>query len=168
MSRVPEIKRKEALQAKFQLAMGQANSQAASWLGSLRSDVNITPIVSSNDEFMALPILSEGSGLSIGGQATIGEFVASGIKNKNKNGVNTSNGAVSKDSKALNALRNKMRNANRMAHKAKQHQSTTVRAPRQHPQHKQVIDHGSDSDSDEDVKKTMTRKKTFKSFLDKR
>lgn len=158
MSRVQEIKRKQEIQAKFQLAVGQSNQQALNWLGGSRASET------TSDEFLALPIVSDGRGLSLGGGSTIGEFVSSGVKNQAATSVSAGKGV--KDSKALNALRNKMRDSSR----AKQRNTTRPQASansRSKPQTKMQVP-TADSDDSEDERPVETTRKKFRSFLDKK
>lgn len=119
-NRREEIKKKEALQAKFQLSMAQNNARAMSWLtpsSSATSASSSTKPISgntantskvpgsnqniddSNDEFMNLRVIPPGSGLgSTKSTQRIGDFFqqfnTDPNSNKLKNKDNTNNNAV--------------------------------------------------------------------------
>lgn len=158
MSHVKEIKQKQELQAKLQLAMNSTSNHVANWLKPLNTNQTSS---SSNNDFMNLPIISGGSGLSLSTESidtsdinTIGEYIKSGKsvsslnKKKKQSITNPLNRVHKTDSKALNALRNKMKNSNRM----KQSQGTI----RKDTVKNTVND--SDSDEEEIIQKSAPKK----------
>jgi hypothetical protein len=171
---VREIKQKQDIQARFQLALGQSTTQVSSWLNpSASSHQETVDDDPSKSDFFALPIIADGSGLSLSDEInndadinTIGDYVKSGkslrsLRNKKKN---TPNGhhIQRTDSRALNALKNKMRTSIRSRANEKVNQSIS----QQLLSKKTVKRIANDSDSDDDIPVPKTTKKTFKSILD--
>lgn len=163
------------------MALGKSTAHVSSWLstsGSATQDSSISTVDNdpSKTDFFNLPIIGEGSGLSLGVDAaeedqinTIGDYVKSGkslasLKNKKQrksrpNGIQ--NRITKTDSKALNALRNKMRNTQRGTQKEKS--ATEQLLQKGKPQVIRSTD--SDDDDDDEVVQKST-KKSFTSFLD--
>ncbi|ODV85382.1 hypothetical protein CANARDRAFT_28177 [[Candida] arabinofermentans NRRL YB-2248] len=117
-----QIKKKQQLQAQFQLSLSQVNSKILSWLppadpAQQQTTKTIEPELTRS--FENLPIIKPGAGLDLSSsKATnatsnsgnkIGDFVnGSGIPT-----IQNSNSATSTESVALRALKNKLRNDNR-------------------------------------------------------
>lgn len=114
VNRRQEIKKKEELQAKFQLAISHTNNKILNWLEPNNE-------IAHNDEeknsFLNLPIIPQGSGLSNieKSNKSIGDFINSDeTKFKRLQDGNNSNSSLRKtNSKPMMALMNKMRNTNR-------------------------------------------------------
>lgn len=133
INRRKEIKQKEELQAKFQLAISQTNVKVTNWLNPLKSsnqnnDKNEASedFSRANSTFFDLPIIPSGSGLysldAKNGKEEynkISDFLNSGeaglrkLKNNSDQNETIVNGRPQGNSKAMNALINKMRNDSR-------------------------------------------------------
>lgn len=147
MSRRLEIKQKQELQARFQLAMSANNQKALNWLKPLKSTASTTSTSSetpnannptSDDSFMDLQIIPQGASLSkLDNLQKIGDFINSKDITKMKQSTTTTTTAsnltsnrVTK-SKPMLALMNKMRDSNRknvrqnQHHQQQQQQSTS-------------------------------------------
>lgn len=191
MSHVKEIKQKQELQAKFQLAINSTTNHVANWLTPLKSNVSqITETSNSNNDFFDLPIISGGSGLSLSKDDideeninTIGEYIKSGksissLNKKKQQQQKSINGSMYKiqktDSKALGALRNKMKNGNRL----KQRDSLQNQYQRTGQRQGSIKNGGggaaaanngnndNDSDSDEEIVQKSAPKKNFSLLID--
>ena len=171
MSRVQEIKKKQEIQAKFQVALGESRNAAAGWLGlsSDAADGDGSNKQESSQDFLDLPILLEGKGLSLDGQSTIGEFIATGVKSKPVKGVDHKGVIHKGSSRALHALRNQMRNSSRSAQRSKSTRLADRRPMKKAKPHDHSKGHQEDSSdsSDEEVVVRSNKKKGYKSFLDK-
>lgn len=115
-NRRKEIKEKEELQAKFQLAMSQTNTRVLSWLQPLQKAAGETPR-EGQKAFLDLPIIANGSGLcslteGAGVQQLVGDFLATGTASK-KDFPNEAPVRKEAGSKAMHALMNKMRNSSK-------------------------------------------------------
>lgn len=148
MSRRSEIKQKQELQARFQLAMSVNNQKALNWLKPLKSTASTTSTSSetpnannptSDDSFMDLQIIPQGASLSkLDNLQKIGDFINSKDITKMKQSTTTTTTAsnltsnrVTK-SKPMLALMNKMRDSyrknvrqNQHHHQQQQQQSTS-------------------------------------------
>ncbi|RCK67874.1 hypothetical protein Cantr_03495 [Candida viswanathii] len=117
MSRRQEIKRKEELQARFQLAISNNNQKALNWLKPLKGE-DLTTTKDDEDSFLNLQIIPQGSSLdskqSEGGQK-IGDFLASKDISKSKQLQQQQSTMTRKqtNSKPMLALMNKMRDTSR-------------------------------------------------------
>lgn len=159
VNRRQEIKKKEELQAKFQLAISHTNNKILNWL-----EPNNNEIAHNDEEknsFLNLPIIPQGSGLSNieKSNKSIGDFINSDeTKFKRLQDGNNSNNSLRKtNSKPMMALMNKMRNTNR--DKAKKKGFNQILKD---PKPKANIQSASinDSDSDEEqISKTRSVKK---------
>lgn len=112
MSRRQEIKHKEALQARFQLAMAQNTSLAAQWLG---EDPNLAPAAASGgqQEFFSLPIVANGASLSELSVVKLGKTVGDFFTGATKTPLAPLNGLGARKSLAMQALSNKIRDDRR-------------------------------------------------------
>lgn len=115
INRRQEIKKKEELQARFQVSISQTNSKILNWL-----QPNNNEIVHDDKEknsFLNLPIIPQGSGLSNieKSNRNIGDFINfDETKFKQLQDRNNSNDSLRKtNSKPMMALMNKMRNTDR-------------------------------------------------------
>ena len=136
MSRRSEIKQKQELQARFQLAMSANNQKALNWLKPLKSTASTTSTSSetlnannptSDDSFMDLQIIPQGASLSkLDNLQKIGDFINSKDITKMKQSTTTTTASnltsnrVTK-SKPMLALMNKMRDSNRKNVRQNQH-----------------------------------------------
>lgn len=123
MSRRQEIKRKEELQARFQLAISNNNQKALSWLKP-HKDSSSTKLENvedgTEDSFLNLQIVPQGLSLSCKkneNNQKIGEFLSSKDISKSKHQLNQQQqqqGIRNKtNSKPMLALMNKLRDNNR-------------------------------------------------------
>ncbi|CAR66010.1 DEHA2G20570p [Debaryomyces hansenii CBS767] len=114
VNRRQEIKKKEELQARFQVAISQTNSKILNWL---QPNNEIVHDDKEKNSFFNLPIIPQGSGLSNIDKSNrnIGDFINSDeTKFKQLQDGNHSNDNLRKtNSKPMMALMNKMRNTNR-------------------------------------------------------
>ncbi|CAX41823.1 conserved hypothetical protein [Candida dubliniensis CD36] len=127
MSRRTEIKQKQELQARFQLAISANHQKALNWLPPLKSaaaaattttsassnsnDINSS---TSDDSFMDLQIIPQGSSLSkLDNLQKIGDFINSKDITKMKQSTTTITTNRAPKSKPMLALMNKMRDNNR-------------------------------------------------------
>lgn len=112
MSRRQEIKHKEALQARFQLAMAQNTSLAAQWLG---EDPHLAPAAASGgqQEFFSLPIVANGASLSELSVVKLGKTVGDFFTGATKTPLAPLNGLGARKSLAMQALSNKIRDDRR-------------------------------------------------------
>lgn len=150
VNRRKEIKEKEALQLKFQLALSQNTKNVLNWLPTLQSAKNDHNDVLTADRqlFLDLPIVASGTGLSdlekSDQNSTVGDFLGSDGTPKNVKPENRKD--IRNGSKAMAALMNRMRSDSR----------------------KQVREHGSDRVHKnklrllEEVKKNQANKKRTK------
>lgn len=136
MSRRSEIKQKQELQARFQLAMSANNQKALNWLKPLKSTASTTSTSSetlnannptSDDSFMDLQIIPQGASLSkLDNLQKIEDFINSKDITKMKQSTTTTTASnltsnrVTK-SKPMLALMNKMRDSNRKNVRQNQH-----------------------------------------------
>ncbi|KHC34822.1 hypothetical protein W5O_04463 [Candida albicans Ca6] len=138
MSRRLEIKQKQELQARFQLAMSANNQKALNWLKPLKSTASTTSTSSetpnannptSDDSFMDLQIIPQGASLSkLDNLQKIGDFINSKDITKMKQSTTTTTTTASNltsnrvtKSKPMLALMNKMRDSNRKNVRQNQH-----------------------------------------------
>lgn len=149
VNRRQEIKKKEELQARFQVAISQTNSKILNWL-----QPNSNEIVHEDkekDSFFNLPIIPQGSGLSNIDKSNrnIGDFINSDeTKFKQLQDGNNSNDSLRKtNSKPMMALMNKMRNTNRDKAKKKAF-NQNMHTPKPKVKTQDNIDN---SDSDEEM-----------------
>lgn len=116
VNRRKEIKEKEALQLKFQLALSQNSKTVLSWLPALQNRPN-DPLAADHLVFLDLPIVASGTGLSDLETAeqskTVGDFLQSEGTPKNVKPENTRD--IRNGSKAMAALMNRMRSNSRQA-----------------------------------------------------
>lgn len=125
MSRRSEIKQKQELQARFQLAISANHQKALNWLPPLKpaaaaittttasSNSNVINSSTSDDSFMDLQIIPQGSSLSkLDNLQKIGDFLNSKDITKMKQSTTTTTNRAPK-SKPMLALMNKMRDNNR-------------------------------------------------------
>lgn len=158
MSRREELKQKQALQARFQHAIGQNNQRALSWLSTGAGDTTSPEselLALANSDFFNMPILSQGATLSellvVKLNRTVGEYI--------KGASTASTGAVAKPRrlKAMQALHNKMRTKGREMAK-----NDRKKLPQNKHSHvARAVSHQDDSDSDDDAhaKTKMAAKK---------
>ncbi len=180
MSHVKEIKEKQALQAKFQLAINSTTNHVSSWLKPLKTtnqDSSSSSTVSNND-FFDLPIISGGSGLALSSDLhnkedinTIGDYVKSGKSLSSLNKKKTQQRSIHQihkvhkdDSKALSSLRNKMKNSSRLKQRDQLVQPKPQARPQQQQHSHQPI--FNDSDSDEEIVQKSAPKKNFSLMID--
>lgn len=135
MSRRSEIKQKQELQARFQLAMSANNQKALNWLKPLKSTASTTSTSSetpnannptSDDSFMDLQIIPQGASLSkLDNLQKIGDFINSKDITKMKQSTTTTASNLTSNrvtkSKPMLALMNKMRDSNRKNVRQNQH-----------------------------------------------
>lgn len=139
MSRRAEIKQKQELQARFQLAMSANNQKALNWLKPLKSTASTTSTSSetpnannptSDDSFMDLQIIPQGASLSkLDNLQKIGDFINSKDITKMKQSTTTTTTTTASNltsnrvtkSKPMLALMNKMRDSNRKNVRQNQH-----------------------------------------------
>lgn len=181
MSRVKEIKEKQALQAKFQLAINSTTNHVFSWLKPLKTtnqDSSSSSSTVSNNDFFDLPIISGGSGLALSSDAhnkedinTIGDYVKSGKSLSSLNKKKTQQRSIHQihkvhkdDSKALSTLRNKMKNSSRLKQRDQWVQPKPQARPQQQQHSHQPI--SNDSDSDEEIVQKSAPKKNFSLMID--
>lgn len=173
MSRAQEIKEKLALQAAIQKSFQQDSTKVLSWLtpeGNKESGSGLgeTELNESKKDFFQLPVVQVGSGLSFQMESnnattdstdihTLGEFIKSDKKvsslakkkKKREEAVHEARDSIHRiskdDTKAMIALKNKMRKTNRENIRKKI--STDSRQ--------------NDSDSDDEPKVEITKKKTI-------
>ncbi|EMG47932.1 hypothetical protein G210_1595 [Candida maltosa Xu316] len=108
MSRRAEIKRKEEIQAKFQLSLSNINQQSLNWLLPAKKE-GATEVKNDDDSFMNLQIIPQGSSLcSKGDFQKIGDFLNSKDISKSKKQLQSK-----PVNKPMMALMNKMRDSNR-------------------------------------------------------
>ncbi|KAI5949048.1 hypothetical protein KGF57_004878 [Candida theae] len=136
-SRREEIKKKQELQARFQFSISQNNARAMNWLkpstsngndasttkesthtGALTTSPETDSVTASStqDDFMKLRVIPQGSGLSSKTTQTVGDFLNSkdiSQQKSNSDGATSNGSTKSKGSVAMNALLNKMRNETR-------------------------------------------------------
>lgn len=154
VNRRQEIKKKEELQARFQLAVSQTNKKILNWL---QPNDTISENHDEKQSFLSLPIIPQGSGLSnIEKQNNcIGDFINSDenkLKQFQSNDVNKN--LRKPTSKPMMALMNKMRNSNRDKIK-KNHVNHQKHKPK--PQNLPI----DNSDSEEEmISKSRTVKKS--------
>ncbi|CCH44790.1 hypothetical protein BN7_4358 [Wickerhamomyces ciferrii] len=179
MSHAKEIKQKQELQARFQLAVSSTQNHVANWLNTSNSTISSSSS-SSNNDFFNLPIISGGSGLSLSSLTsdkssddinTIGEYIKTGKsvsslnKKKQLNSksklLNMNKVNIQNDSKALNALRNKMKNSNRSKHNQQIRQVPTSLNKKS-----SNSNNNDDSDSDDDMIQKAAPKKKFNLLID--
>lgn len=139
MSRRSEIKQKQELQARFQLAMSANNQKALNWLKPLKSTASTTSTSSetpnannptSDDSFMDLQIIPQGASLSkLDNLQKIGDFINSKDITKMKQSTTTTTTTTASNltsnrvtkSKPMLALMNKMRDSYRKNVRQNQH-----------------------------------------------
>lgn len=117
VNRRKEIKEKESLQLKFQLALSQNNKNIQSWLPS--SNTASTGLIESESTdrqlFLNLPIVANGAGLFVleddEKNRTVGDFLQAEGTPKNVKPENVKD--IRNGSKAMAALMNRMRTDNR-------------------------------------------------------
>lgn len=179
MSHAKEIKEKQALQARFQLAINSTSNHVSSWLKpsiSSKPETTSSNISNTNDDFLNLPIISGGSGLSLTTDShvqedinTIGEYIKSGksLSSLNKKRNQQSQRSISQlhkvhktDSKALSSLRNKMKNSTRSNQRGKE--NTHFKSQQLNRQ----VERNNDSDSDDEVVQKSAPKKNFTLMID--
>ncbi len=180
MSHVKEIKEKQALQAKFQLAINSTTNHVSSWLKPLKTtnqDSSSSSTVSNND-FFDLPIISGGSGLALSSDLhnkedinTIGDYVKSGKSLSSLNKKKTQQRPIHQvhkvhkdDSKALSSLRNEMKNSSRLKQRDQLVQPKLQAKPQQQQHNHQS--NSNDSDSDEEIVQKSAPKKNFSLMID--
>lgn len=115
-NRRKEIKEKEELQAKFQLAISQTNTRVLSWLQPLQKPAGDAP-QDGQKSFLDLPIIANGTGLyslkeGANEQRLVGDFLANGTGNR-PSAPNETPVRKEAGSKAIHALMNKMRNSSK-------------------------------------------------------
>ena len=181
MSHVKEIKEKQALQAKFQLAINSTTNHVSSWLKPLKTtnqDSSSSSSTVSNNDFFDLPIISGGSGLALSSDAhnkedinTIGDYVKSGKSLSSLNKKKTQQRSIHQihkvhkdDSKALGALRNKMKNSSRLKQRDQLMQPKLQAKPQQQQHNHQS--NSNDSHSDEEIVQKSAPKKNFSLMID--
>lgn len=122
MSRRQEIKQKEELQARFQLAIANNNKKVLNWLKPHKSstdEINTTTTSTTNeqdDSFLNLQIIPLGSSLNMKTTENIqkiGEFLTSKDISKSKQLAQQDNLKKHGGSKPMLALMNRMRDSNR-------------------------------------------------------
>lgn len=106
---VREIRRKQALQAEFQLGVSATNSTVMSWLGEAGADGGEASEFAPS--FLALPVVDGGLGLDLSKQGgTIGDFLRmDSMAGREKKGTLVERNT----SQALKALHNRMRDDQR-------------------------------------------------------
>lgn len=171
LNRRQEIKKKEELQAKFQLAISHTNNKILNWL-----EPNNNEIAHNDEEknsFLNLPIIPQGSGLSNieKSNKSIGDFINSDeTKFKRLQDGNNSNSLRKNNSKPMMALMNRMRNTNRDKAKKKGF-NQNMNNPKQRANIQNPSIDNSDSD-EELIAKTRSVKKgsnlLFESKIKKR
>lgn len=166
VSKRQEIKEKEALQARFQLALKQQSAKVLSWLPT-ETQTNKTDASEKSEsrlaeraEFLNLPIILQGSGLfeleneensGKNGASTIGSFISS--EETKKIAPPERKGAPA--SKAMSSLMNKMRgDTRRQIHEREREKS---RFKLKEPQRAAV-----EPESDEELKLAQIQRKVFK------
>lgn len=180
MSHVKEIKEKQALQAKFQLAINSTTNHVSSWLKPLKTtnQDSSSSSTASNNEFFDLPIISGGSGLALSSDLhnkeninTIGDYVKSGKSLSSLNKKKTQQRSIHQihkvhkdDSKALGALRNKMKKSSRLKQRDQLMQPKLQAKPQQQQHNHQS--NSNDSDSDEEIVQKSAPKKNFSLMID--
>lgn len=114
INRRNEIKEKEALQLRFQLALSQNTKSVLNWLPKQNVPADANPKLDDQASFLNLPIISNGASLANlekGDLSTVGEFLnGDTVKSTGENKRDAQTG-----SKAMTALMNKMRTENRKA-----------------------------------------------------
>lgn len=184
MSKAKEIQEKLTLQAKLQAAFSETSSKAAKWLENDAAVENDENLISSKKSFYQLPVIGMGAGLSFDDQvedggsediSTIGEFIKSDKKvsslAKKKKGRNThENNNSSKgihkinsdDTRAMIALKRKMRSSNIQNSRRLQAQSPSTNAPTDKKGYSQAVASTADeSDDDDEPRVAKTSKKSF-------
>lgn len=113
INRRKEIKEKEELQARFQFAIGQANTRVTKWLPNMKKKKEEEEEESNangeSNEFFNLPIIPNGSGLNSTTSGKIGDFIRGEGRELTKKAEMPGPNKNS-ESKAMHALKNKMRN----------------------------------------------------------
>lgn len=152
VNRRKEIKEKEELAAKFQMAMGKNNNMAMKWLNITPESTKPTP----NNSFFDLPIIPYGASLSnvtlLKSAKSIGDFVnGTEIKPDMKPQPKTH------QSKPMAALMNKMRaqTRTRIEKQDKNKDKLSYKNTVKKPILKSIAD---DSDLDSDVKSRSVKK----------
>mmetsp|Transcript_4095 Transcript_4095/g.4012 ORF Transcript_4095/g.4012 Transcript_4095/m.4012 type:complete len:178 (+) Transcript_4095:124-657(+) len=172
VNRRQEIKKKEELQAKFQLAISHTNNKILNWL-----EPNNNEIAHNDEEknsFLNLPIIPQGSGLSNieKSNKSIGDFINSDeTKFKRLQDGNNSNSSLRKNnSKPMMALMNRMRNTNRDKTKKKGF-NQNMNSPKQRANIQNPSIDNSDSDEELIAKSRSVKKGSnllFESKIKKR
>ncbi|CUS23026.1 LAQU0S08e00496g1_1 [Lachancea quebecensis] len=179
MSRAKEIQEKISLQAKLQASFNATALKASEWLPKDSQEEQKCELSSSKASFYELPVIGLGAGLNFeehdgghsqGEVSTIGEFINSNkklssiAKKKGKRATNSpsqSEGifkANSTDTRAMVALKRKMKNGRRqeLRHKISQTSTSTAAQPR--PEAKED---SRNSDSDEEPQVSKTSRKSY-------
>ncbi|PVH18484.1 uncharacterized protein CXQ87_001414 [Candidozyma duobushaemuli] len=159
VNRRKEIKEKEAFQLRFQLALNESNNTVANWLPKQNEETEKP----SGDDFLNLPILTNGSGLyeleeDDEAQKTISDFVnPEKDPQKVKVQENRQNQA---GTKAMTALINKMRNDSRGRANNKDGQGPKKKETQKQKQKPVKVE--VESDSDEEERKISAQRSTKK------
>lgn len=125
VNRRKEIKEKEALQLKFQLALSQNTKNVLRWLPAIQNQPDDS-LAADHQVFLDLPIVASGTGLSdlekTDHSNTVGDFLKSEGPPKNVKPENPKD--IRNGSKAMAALMNRMRTSSREA--AREHGAEKV------------------------------------------